>query len=100
MFDYVVVGAGSAGCVLANRLTADGKSKVALVEAGHPKHLSFKVRGVGMYFQLWRTPIDWAFYTEPQQHVDNRRMFWPRGKVIGGTGSLNSVVYIRGNRAN
>ncbi len=100
MFDYVVVGAGSAGCVLANRLTADGKSKVALIEAGPRKHHSFKVRAVGMYFQLWRTPLDWAFQTEPQRHVDNRKMFWPRGKVIGGTGSFNSVVYIRGHRAN
>ena len=100
MFDYVVVGAGSAGCVLANRLTADGKSKVALIEAGPRKHHSFKVRAVGMYFQLWRTPLDWAFSTEPQKHVDNRRMFWPRGKVIGGTGSFNSVVYMRGHRAN
>ena len=100
MFDYVVVGAGSAGCVLANRLTADGKSRVALIEAGPRKHHSFKVRAVGMYFQLWRTPLDWAFSTVPQKHVDNRRMFFPRGKVIGGTGSLNSVVYMRGHRAN
>jgi len=100
MFDYVVVGAGSAGCVLANRLTADGKSRVALIEAGPRKHHSFKVRAVGMYFQLWRTPLDWAFSTVPQKHVDNRRMFWPRGKVIGGTGSFNSVVYMRGHRAN
>jgi choline dehydrogenase len=98
MFDYVVVGAGSAGCVLANRL---GKhARVALIEAGPPKHKSFAVRAPGMYQTLWRTPLDWAFSTEPQAHVDNRRMFWPRGKVVGGTSCLNAMVYIRGHRDN
>ncbi len=99
MFEYVIVGAGSAGCVLANRLTANGAT-VALVEAGPPKHGEFRVRAPGMYITLWRSSLDWNFTTEPQKHVNNRRMFWPRGKVTGGTGSLNALVYIRGHRDN
>ena len=100
MFDFVIVGAGSAGCVLANRLSADGKRKVALLEAGPPQHRSFKVRAPGMYQALGRSPLDWAFSTEPQQHCDNRKHFWPRGKIVGGTSCLNTLVYIRGHRAN
>ncbi len=99
MFEYVIVGAGTAGCVLANRLTANGAT-VALLEAGPPKHGDFRVRAPGMYVSLWRSSLDWNFTTEPQVHVDNRRMFWPRGKVTGGTGSLNALVYIRGHRDN
>lgn len=99
MFEYVIVGAGSAGCVLANRLTANGAT-VALVEAGPPRHGDFGVRAPGMYITLWRSALDWNFSTEPQVHVNDRRMFWPRGKVTGGTGSLNALVYIRGHRDN
>jgi choline dehydrogenase len=69
MFDFVVVGAGSAGCVLANRLSADGR-KVALIEAGPPAHRSFKVRVPGMYTALMRSALDWSFATEPQEHAD------------------------------
>jgi choline dehydrogenase len=100
MFDFVVVGAGSAGCVLANRLGADGKRKVALIEAGGPHHKTLKVRAPGLYQTLWKTPLDWGFTTEPQASCDNRRHLWPRGKVIGGTSCLNAMVYIRGHRTN
>ena len=100
MFDFVIVGAGSAGCVLANRLSADPKRKVALLEAGPAQHRAFKVRVPGLYQTLWRSPLDWAFSTEPQPHSANRRHFWPRGKVLGGTSCLNTLVYIRGHRAN
>jgi choline dehydrogenase len=100
MFDFAIVGAGSAGCVLAHRLSADGKHKVVLIEAGPPKHHAFKVRAPGMYVTLWRSPLDWAFSTEPQRHVDDRRMYWPRGKVVGGTNCLNTLVYMRGHRDN
>jgi len=100
MHDYIVVGAGSAGSVVARRLSDDPKCRVLLVEAGPPKHRSFFVRAPGLYTMLWRTKLDWEFYTEPQAHVDGRRMYWPRGKVLGGTSCLNAMVYIRGHRDN
>jgi choline dehydrogenase len=100
MFDFVVVGAGSAGCVLANRLSADGKRKVALIEAGGPHHQSFKVRTPAAWPQLWRGALDWKLSTEPQAHSDNRRHYWPRGKLLGGTSCFNAMIYIRGHRDN
>jgi choline dehydrogenase len=100
MYDYVIVGAGSAGCVLASRLSENPSCRVLLVEAGGPKHQSLKVRAPGLYSLLWRTELDWEFYTTPQEHVDGRRMYWPRGKLLGGTSCLNAVVYIRGHRDN
>jgi choline dehydrogenase len=99
MFDFVIVGAGSAGCVLAMRLSNGGR-KVALIEAGGAQHKSLKVRAPRLYQLLWSTPLDWAFKTGPQKHCANRRHFWPRGKVLGGTSCLNAMVYIRGNRKN
>ncbi len=99
MFDFVVVGAGSAGCVLAARLSEGGR-RVCLIEAGGPHHRAFKVRAPGMYYTLWKTPLDWGLATEPQAHCDGRRHYWPRGKLLGGTSCLNASVYIRGNRAN
>jgi len=99
MFDFVVVGAGSAGCVLANRLSADGR-KVALIEAGPPAHRSFLVRAPLPYVLLWRTRLNWGFTTEPQAHLDGRRLQWPRGKLLGGTSCLNAHVYMRGHRTN
>ncbi|MBV8757924.1 MAG: FAD-dependent oxidoreductase [Deltaproteobacteria bacterium] len=99
MFDFVVVGAGSAGCVLAARLSADGR-RVCLIEAGGPHHRTFKVRAPGMYYTLWKSPLDWGFSTEPQVHCDGRRHYWPRGKLLGGTSCLNTNIYIRGHRTN
>jgi choline dehydrogenase len=100
MFDFVIVGAGSAGCVLANRLSADPKRNVALIEAGGPKHKSLLVRAPGGWPDLWRTPLDWGLSTEPQAHSDQRRHYWPRGKLLGGTSCFNAMVYMRGHRDN
>jgi choline dehydrogenase len=97
MADYVVVGAGSAGCVLAGRLTEDPAVSVTLLEAGGPdRHRNISVPAA--FGQLFRTAVDWDFATEPEPGCDNREMYWPRGKVLGGSSSINAMIYIRGNR--
>ncbi|MBX2817285.1 MAG: GMC family oxidoreductase N-terminal domain-containing protein [Saprospiraceae bacterium] len=97
-FDFVIVGAGSAGCVLANRLSNDAGLSVLLIEAGGRDRNPFVHIPAG-YPKLFRTKIDWAFWTEPQHHVLGRRMYIPRGKVLGGCSSTNAMAYVRGNRA-
>lgn len=97
MFDYIVVGAGSAGCVLAARLSEDPKVKVLLLEAGGPDTRK-EIRIPAAFPKLFKTECDWAFYTEAQPQLFNRRLYWPRGKVLGGSGSMNAMIYIRGHR--
>ena len=95
-YDYIIVGAGSAGCVLANRLTADGRSKVLLLEAG-PRDTDPWIHiplGYGKLFT--RRDINWAYDSEPEPNLNGRRIFSPRGKVLGGSSSINGLVYIRG----
>src|SRR4051812_50120107 len=98
-FDYVIVGAGSAGCVLADRLSAAPANRVLLLEAGG----SEKSNLVGMplaWFDAMRSPkLGWGYASEPEPFADDRRIPVPRGKVIGGCGSINGMMYSRGNPA-
>jgi choline dehydrogenase len=96
IYDYVIVGAGSAGCVLANRLTEDPSKKVLLLEAG-PRDTNRWIHvplGYGKLFA--RTDVNWAYESEPEPALNGRRIFTPRGKVLGGSSSINGLVYIRG----
>ncbi|MGQ0384299.1 MAG: GMC family oxidoreductase [Gammaproteobacteria bacterium] len=97
-FDYVIVGAGSAGCVLANRLSADPSRTVCLVEAG-PRDTSPLIHiPAGILGTLPRRAVNWAFETEPQPGLGGRRGYQPRGRVLGGSSSINAMVYMRGHR--
>ena len=93
-YDTIIVGAGSAGCVLANRLSADPARKVLLLEAGRSAPLASDIPSD--WPTMFNTSVDWSYYTEPQAGCRGRRIFWPRGKMIGGSGALNAMIYIRG----
>jgi choline dehydrogenase len=95
-FDYIIVGAGSAGCVLANRLTASGKNSVLLLEAG-PKDTNIWIHVPLGYGKLFKdTSVNWMYQTEPEPGLDGRSIFQPRGKVLGGSSSINGLLYVRG----
>lgn len=95
-YDYIVVGAGSAGCVLANRLSENSNNRVLLLEAGG-RDLSPWIHIPVGYFKTMHNPkTDWCYLTEPDPGIANRRLQWPRGKVLGGSSSLNGLLYIRG----
>jgi choline dehydrogenase len=95
-FDYVIVGAGSAGCVLANRLSADGRNSVLLLEAG-PRDTNLWIHVPLGYGRLFKEKtVNWMYQTEPEPGLDGRSVFQPRGKVLGGSSSINGLLYVRG----
>ncbi|WP_051831837.1 GMC family oxidoreductase [Streptomyces violens] len=96
-YDYIVVGAGSAGCVLAARLSEDPTVRVALVEAGGPDRRQ-EVRIPAAFPKLFKTAYDWDFTTTAQEALDGRALYWPRGRTLGGSSSLNAMMWVRGHR--
>lgn len=95
MFDHVIVGAGSAGCVLAARLSEDPDTRVLLLEAGGADSRR-EIRIPAAFSRLFGTECDWAYQTVPQAHLGGRRLYWPRGKVLGGSSSINAMMWVRG----
>ena len=96
-YDYIIVGAGSAGCVLANRLTEDGRHRVLLLETGGSDKSIFIQMPTALSIPMNTKKYAWQFETEPEPYLDNRRMHCPRGKVLGGSSSINGMVYVRGH---
>jgi choline dehydrogenase len=97
-FDYVIIGAGSAGCVLANRLSADPSVRVALIEAG-PRDRKLEIKLPAAFPKLFHTKYDWDLFTTSQPELKARELYWPRGKTLGGSSSLNAQMWVRGARA-
>src|SRR5271165_3701676 len=96
-YDYVIVGAGSAGCVLANRLSARAEMRVLLLEAGGADSSPFIHMPAGLARLVNDPRVDWRYYTEPEPGLDGRRLYWPRGRVLGGSSSINAMCYTRGH---
>lgn len=97
-FDYVVVGAGSAGCVLANRLSENGRYSVCLLEAGPPDRFLWIHIPIGYGKTMFHPVYNWGFYTDPDPNMLDRKLYWPRGRTLGGCSSINGLIYIRGQK--
>ena len=97
-YDFVIVGAGSAGCVLANRLSADPRHSVLLIEAGGEDRHPWLRIPIGYAKNFFNPTVNWMYSAEPDPGVGNRAIYWPRGKVLGGSSAINAMVYIRGQR--
>jgi choline dehydrogenase len=97
VYDYVIVGAGSAGCVLASRLTENPDVRVLVLEAGPPDDAD-EIRIPAAVNLLFKTTYDWDYQTVPQQRAGGRSIYWPRGRVLGGSSSINAMIYVRGSR--
>lgn len=97
-FDFIVVGGGSAGCVLAGRLSEDPKVRVLLLEAGPPDDSIWIHLPIGYGKTMWDKTYNWCFETDPDPNMNNRRIYWPRGKTLGGSSSINGLIYVRGQR--
>lgn len=96
--DFIIIGAGSAGCVLANRLSADAENRVVLLEAGGPDRNPWIHIPVGYFKTLHNPKTDWCYKTEPDPGLHDRRLDWPRGKTLGGSSSINGLLYVRGQK--
>jgi choline dehydrogenase len=97
-FDYIVVGAGSAGCVLAARLSEDPSTRVLLLEAGPADRSLWIHLPIGYGKTMWSPTYNWCFHTDPDPNMNGRKIYWPRGKTLGGCSSINGLIYIRGQR--
>jgi len=97
-FDYIVVGAGSAGCVLAARLSEDPTTRVLLLEAGPADRSLWIHLPIGYGKTMWSPTYNWCFHTDPDPNMNGRQIYWPRGKTLGGSSSINGLIYIRGQR--
>src|SRR6202453_1050518 len=96
-FDYIIIGAGSAGCVLADRLTEDGRASVLVLEFGGSDRSPSIQMPPALSIPMNTSKYNWRYESEPEPHLDNRRFAIPRGKVLGGSSSINGLVYVRGN---
>ncbi|MBB2964596.1 GMC family oxidoreductase [Methylobacterium sp. R2-1] len=95
-FDFIIIGGGTAGCVLANRLSADGRHRVLLLEAGPRDRSPWIHLPIGYGKTMFHKTLNWGFFTEPEPTMNDRRIYWPRGRTLGGSSSINGLIYVRG----